>query len=473
MERKKINTLMIEDDPIFVAFLTHYSQRMKDIELKIIHKPTLEEVMDFLKEKQEIDLIIMDYRIHSKITGLEILQHIRAKGYTIPVIVITASGDEKICAEMFRAGANDYLVKHEFTIEELEERIKIVLEKFYTLQNIYSTTSLLKDMALENVLSGVCVFKLDGEIIYVNRSFVDMLGFNSKNELMDKNIGSLFEIDLNELLNILKSKSSWVGELSYIKNPYKKIEFQCLFSLINENGQDFIIGSFIDISPIKEEQKRREQLYQRISEVFALSAEWIGNIETAEHIHRIAAYTKLIATKLKEYAYKYPEYEHFKYYINDKYITDISYASMLHDIGKWKTPNEILLKPSQLTDAERKIIQKHPEWGVELLSPVLKDKGSNQYLKLLESIVLYHHENWDGSGYPLGLKGEEIPLSARIVAIADTYDALTSDRCYRKAYTHEEALAIMEQEKNRFDPLIWRIFIENQKDFKEIKEKIK
>ena len=146
---------------------------------------------------------------------------------------------------------------------------------------------------------------------------------------------------------------------------------------------------------------------------------------------------------------------------------------MLHDVGKWRTPNEILLKPYELTEAEWKIIQQHPLLGVEMLTPLLKDKGSNQYLKLVESVILYHHERWDGKGYPEGLKGEEIPLSARIVSLADIYDALTSDRSYRKALTHEEAFEVMKKEKERFDPRIWKVFEENHLEFKKIRESVK
>ena len=198
-------------------------------------------------------------------------------------------------------------------------------------------------------------------------------------------------------------------------------------------------------------------------EVFALKAEEVGNVETAA-ISIIADYTNYIAEKLRMT-------EYFKNYIDEKYVIDIGYASMLHDVGKWRTPNEILLKPFQLTEPEWAIIRQHPKLGVEMLMPLLKDKGSNQYLKLVESVVLYHHERWDGSGYPEGLKGEEIPLSARIVSLADTYDALVSDRSYRKGFTHEEALEIIKKEEGKYDPRIFQVFIDNHREFKRIRDK--
>ena len=105
-----------------------------------------------------------------------------------------------------------------------------------------------------------------------------------------------------------------------------------------------------------------------------------------------------------------------------------------------------------------------------MLKPLLKDKGSNQYLKLVESAVMYHHEKWDGTGYPERLRGEEIPLSARIVALADNYDALVSERSYRKALSHEEAVEIIKKEQGKFDPRILKLFIDHHLEFKRIKE---
>jgi len=255
-------------------------------------------------------------------------------------------------------------------------------------------------------------------------------------------------------------------ELTGIRKDKAEISLQTLFSLIeHKNGKNpEIMASFIDITKLKDVEKKRESLYRGIMEVFALKAEEVGNIETAGHIHRIADYTNYIAEKLRGN-------EYFKNYIDEKYVIDIGYASMLHDVGKWRTPNEILLKPFQLTEAEWAIIRQHPKLGVEMLMPLLKDKGSNQYLKLVESVVLYHHERWDGSGYPEGLKGEDIPLSARIVSLADTYDALVSDRSYRPGFTHEEALEIIKKEEGKYDPRIFQVFLDNHLEFKRIKEK--
>jgi HD-GYP domain-containing protein (c-di-GMP phosphodiesterase class II) len=270
----------------------------------------------------------------------------------------------------------------------------------------------------------------------------------------------------DEVMVVLGDKKTWMGELIGLKKDNTKISLQTLFSIIYYEPVKTpeIMASFIDITKLKDADKKRESLYRGIMEVFALKAEEVGNVETAGHIRRIADYARFIAEELSKT-------ELLKDYIDEKYVSDVSYASMLHDVGKWRTPNEILLKPSQLSDAEWAVIKQHPKLGVEMLMPLLKDKGSNQYLRLVESIVLYHHERWDGSGYPDGLKGEEIPLSARIVSLADSYDALVSDRSYRKGYSHEEAVEIIKKEKGKFDPRIWQIFIDKQLEFKRLKDK--
>ncbi len=470
MNKKKVlKVVAIEDDPFSVAILKHYGSKLDDFEFELYHTVSLEESLDFLEKHPEIDLIFLDYRVHNTITGLEMLQHIRARGVNVPVIVVTGSGNEEIAVSMMKAGASDYLVKEKLSLQTLNKSINDALSKCTLSSILASQSESLLDMAVNASLNGLCMIDDKGLITYVNRSFVNMFKYNSNKDLIGKPINNLFNDpgDYYKIIEVMKDKKSWMGEVSYKDNNGAILYTQALFSLLKvDKNTAYAMGSFIDITNVRNIEKEKESLYKGIMEVFALRAEDVGNVETAGHIHRIASYARFIAAKLREV-------DDFKDYIDDKYISDISYASMLHDVGKWRTPNEILLKPHELTEAERKIIQQHPLLGVEMLSPLLKDKGSNQYLRLVESIVLYHHERWDGKGYPESLKGEAIPLSARIVTLADIYDALPSDRSYRKALSHEEALSIMEQEKDRFDPRIWKVFKDNHTKFKRIRDEIK
>jgi len=151
-------------------------------------------------------------------------------------------------------------------------------------------------------------------------------------------------------------------------------------------------------------------------------------------------------------------------------IEDITSSSVLHDIGKVGIENQVLLKPGKLTAEEYEVIKGHAIIGGDALSNADHELGIKSFLTLAKEICYYHHEKYDGTGYPKGLKGDDIPLSARITALADVYDALTADRCYRKALSHVEAAdIIINKDVGHFDPDIVLCFIENQHKFIEIK----
>ena len=142
------------------------------------------------------------------------------------------------------------------------------------------------------------------------------------------------------------------------------------------------------------------------------------------------------------------------FYDEESHLIHIRNGALLHDIGKMGIPESILTKPGPLTEEEWAVMRKHPQYAYDLLSPVV-------YLHDALDIPLYHHEKWDGSGYPHGLKGEEIPLSARIFAIVDVYDALTSNRPYRSAWAKDKALAYIESlAGSHFDPQVVQRFLE-------------
>jgi response regulator RpfG family c-di-GMP phosphodiesterase len=135
-------------------------------------------------------------------------------------------------------------------------------------------------------------------------------------------------------------------------------------------------------------------------------------------------------------------------------------AAPLHDVGKIGVPDSILLKPGALTEEEFEIIKTHSSIGWSILN-----KSSSKYLKLGAEIALCHHEKWDGSGYPDGLRGHDIPLSGRIVCIADVFDALRSDRPYKKAVSHKDAMSVlMEGKGTHFDPDLVDLVISNSEE---------
>ena len=144
-------------------------------------------------------------------------------------------------------------------------------------------------------------------------------------------------------------------------------------------------------------------------------------------------------------------------------------SAPLHDIGKIGIPDAILLKPGKLTPAEFTVMKTHVEIGYQTLKNIDKRYQKNAFLQMGLDITRYHHEKWDGSGYLSQLKGEQIPLSARIMALADVYDALRSKRVYKSAFPHEEAVSIIQEGRGKhFDPELVDLFTASHQEFKEL-----
>ncbi len=168
------------------------------------------------------------------------------------------------------------------------------------------------------------------------------------------------------------------------------------------------------------------------------------DIESGDHVKRVMIFTNILAQYA---AWMYPEY-----HMDEQEIHRITSASALHDVGKIAIPDAILLKPGRLTEDEFAVMKTHTIRGSDIIQ-MLTDVCRDEYGRVSYEICRYHHERYDGHGYPDGLKGENIPISAQIVSIADVYDALVSERCYKKAYTTDEAYHMMtEGECGVFSP---------------------
>jgi putative two-component system response regulator len=157
--------------------------------------------------------------------------------------------------------------------------------------------------------------------------------------------------------------------------------------------------------------------------------------------------------------------------IDDRFVDTIYAASPLHDVGKVGIPDGVLLKPGKLTEREWVIMRTHPMIGAQTLLQVNREYPGNMLLQVGMQIAGGHHEKWDGSGYPFELKGEEIPLVARILALGDVYDALTSKRCYKDAFTHDASRSIIVEQRGRhFDPEVVDAFLATETEFQKVRE---
>lgn len=174
--------------------------------------------------------------------------------------------------------------------------------------------------------------------------------------------------------------------------------------------------------------------------------------DTGRHLDRIRAYTGIVARQMRAACPRHA--------LSETFVSDVAAASPLHDIGKVALPDSILLKPGPLTPDERLMMQRHTLIGADILRAVHVLAPDNALMAMGITIAEYHHEWWNGTGYPHGLAAEAIPLEARIVAIADVYDALTSMRCYKDAISHEAALNVLVDERGtHFDPAVVDAFL--------------
>lgn len=217
---------------------------------------------------------------------------------------------------------------------------------------------------------------------------------------------------------------------------------------------------------LEHEVAKRTQELQTVQDVTVLAlssmAETRDN-ETGNHIRRTQHYIQALANALLSHSDYAPA-------LTPRYRRRLFVSAPLHDIGKVGIPDSILLKPGKLTPDEFVIMKQHAVIGAQSIERAEEALGVEmEFLELAKEIARHHHEKWDGSGYPDGLSGNDIPLSARLMAIADVYDALISKRVYKEAFTHEKAVEFMvEGREKHFDPTLLDTFVNIQEEFREI-----
>ncbi|MDD2427317.1 MAG: HD domain-containing protein [Eubacteriales bacterium] len=183
---------------------------------------------------------------------------------------------------------------------------------------------------------------------------------------------------------------------------------------------------------------------------------------TGAHIERTSSLCKLMCELICEAGIHQEE-------VDRTYVDGMSLVSPLHDIGKVGIPDDILLKPGKLSDEEFEVMKTHVDIGLTTLNSITEIIPEDYLLNLGIDVIKYHHEKWDGRGYPVGLKATEIPLAGRIMAIVDVYEALRSERCYKEAFSHDRSCDIIVEDKGtHFDPQLVDLFITKHEDFEQV-----
>ncbi len=296
----------------------------------------------------------------------------------------------------------------------------------------------------------------DGLIVVDNR---DMVIYS--NSLAKEIYPALTTEDYKEVLEEISDHASTQGNLFYKKKVFT-IQKQPIMQEGIAYGRTYKIIDVTDSynyatrlqSDVEQKTRQIKNMQSSVIESFANMIEARDGI-TGQHIKHTSAYVRILINGLKETGT-------YKEILTDEYIATVIDVAPLHDVGKIAIMDQVLKKNDKLTEEEFDAIKTHPKVGSQIIEEILRGMESEEYIKIAKEVALYHHEKWNGTGYPVGLRGSKIPLCARIMAVADVYDALRSKRTYKESFSKEKSRQIIEEGAGiHFDPVIVQVFLDN------------
>ncbi|MFH1395562.1 MAG: HD domain-containing phosphohydrolase [Candidatus Omnitrophota bacterium] len=309
---------------------------------------------------------------------------------------------------------------------------------------------------LQNVDASVMVTDREGKVIFANEKYLDFFSFG-KDDILGKSwienvIPKGQRALVKKVFDDIKSKKMLGRFDTPVSNSKKTKKYLCWIAIPLEE-QRTMLYTFIGKETTKPSGQKMVKVYKNtkvtLNTVYAevvealFSAAEVSEPGTAKHATRVMIFAVSLAKKLN---------------LPQEGIEKLKVASLLHDLGKLAVDEKILFKKGKLNGEEFEQIKNHPRWGSEMIHLVY-------FLRDIIPIMANHHENYDGTGYPEGLEGDDIPLEARVLGVADIYEALTADRPYRRGFSHEDAVEIMKSEKGRkLDPAITDVFLEMLKN---------
>ena len=292
--------------------------------------------------------------------------------------------------------------------------------------------------------------KVTPDLILLDIAMPDESGFDAMKKLKANNkhsqIPVIFLTALTDTFN--EALGIELGAVDFITKPFSEPV------LLNRVKNHIQIDKLI--------KERTAQLINLKNSIVSTMSNLVENRDnnTAGHIERTKQHLKTLLNSMINLSVYSDE-------IKDWDFDAFASAACLHDVGKIRIPSSVLNKPASLTPEEFDVVKTHTTEGEKIINEMIKQTGEAEFLHIAKLVAVYHHERWDGTGYPYGLNGDEIPLPGRIMAVIDVYDALVSDRPYRKAMTHEEAVNMINKESGKqFDPKIIAAFNKVSSSFK-------
>ncbi len=485
--------LVVDDDEeihnITKMVLSDY--QFENRPLQLISAFSGKEAIEVLNREEDISLILLDVVMETDDAGLRCVKAIREElnNHTVRIILRTGQPGQAPEQEVIvEYDINDYKAKTELTSQKLftvvtsslrsYRHIKTINHNRLGLEKIISASSnLFEVQSFNHFAAGILsqltsILQLDRSSLYVNISSLSAIQEDEDHEYnilaatgefaseVNHNITDLVPNDVKKCLISAAQKhesiftdNTYTGYFETRKGEHNLLYLQWKRKL-TETDKDLISIFATNVAIAFENISLNHEIIQTQKEViFTLSEVVEGRSkETANHIRRVAAVSCMIAQKLG---------------MRDHDIEIIRLASPMHDIGKIGIPDAILKKPGKLTAEEFEIMKQHAEIGYNVF------KHSKREMMVAAGIIAHqHHEKWNGTGYPQGLKGEGIHIQGRVTALSDVVDALANKRCYKEAWKLEDIVKIIKEEKGKhFDPQIVDIFLDSLDEFTEIQKK--
>ncbi len=474
-QAERPHVLLVDD---YRALLKAYSRTLSEMRINLHLADGPDSALKVLST-HPVDVVVSDFRL-PKTDGGVFLKQVQSQYPETVRLLITGYPDLPEVEDAIRQACIYRVLPKPFDPEVLRRTISEALawkvwgeaEKTPVVEAERSASAELRrvDAKIDDVLfrqlfhtasDPMMLADLDGTIIEVNCAFVRCMGGSCRAALERRpTILSGWQAVWPEVRRNLLEKGQWSGEVRHASEDRFAV---FSISVINDaNGRPAALAAVEkDVTVYRKLELESRSVQFNVPLAIAKLAEF-READTGPHLERMRSYSWLLALELSNSS----SYRHL---IDNSYLEALYAASPLHDVGKVGIPDTILLKPGKLDAVEWQVMKSHPRIGAEILAIAGKGSMVRRWLEMGRVIALQHHERWDGTGYPNGLKGEEIDLSARIVGLADAYDAITSKRVYKPAFDHQEACKrVMESRGSHFDPEVVDAFMRREAAFADL-----